>query len=350
MATPLICGVVALARARRRALQGSQRRRRHPRGRGDRDRVHPHGDQPRRQRPPARERARPVADRRPDRARQPPRAAARPRAPVLAQKRQDGVRDLRPERVQALQRHLRPPERRRAARAARRPARGRRGAVGRGIPARRGRVLPARSAPTGARSASVVEAGLLALSEEGEGFAIDAEYGSVILPDEAGDATTRSGAPTSASTSGSTAAATTKASPREVLLRVLEEREPGLRQHMRFVAELASAVGVRLGLQGQALEQLRLAAELHDIGKLAIPVDVLQKPGVLTEQEWSFIRAAHRGRRARARGHTLDARGRRSSSARRTSAGTAAATPMGSPETRSRYPRGSSPSATPTPR
>jgi HD-GYP domain-containing protein (c-di-GMP phosphodiesterase class II) len=59
---------------------------------------------------------------------------------------------------------------------------------------------------------------------------------------------------------------------------------------MRLVAELASAVGVRLGLKGQALEQLRLAAELHDIGKLAIPVDVLQKPGALTEQEWSFIR------------------------------------------------------------
>ncbi len=142
----------------------------------------------------------------------------------------------------------------------------------------------------GRETAAVVEAGLLALSEEGEGFAIDAEYGSVILPDEAGDATTALRHADERLYERKYSRGDNEGESREVLLRVIEEREPGLRRHMRFVAELASEVGVRLGLQGQALEQLRLAAELHDVGKLAIPIDVLQKRGVLTEQEWSFIR------------------------------------------------------------
>ena len=142
----------------------------------------------------------------------------------------------------------------------------------------------------GRETSAVIEAGLIALSEEGEGFAIDAENGSVILPDEAGDATTALRRADERLYERKYSRGDNEGESHEVLLRVLEEREPGLRQHMRFVAELASAVGVRHGLQGQALEQLRLAAELHDVGKLAIPVDVLQKPGALTEQEWSFIR------------------------------------------------------------
>jgi two-component system cell cycle response regulator len=142
----------------------------------------------------------------------------------------------------------------------------------------------------GRETAAVVEAGLLALSEEGEGFTIDAEYGSVILPDEAEDAKTALRHADERLYERKYSRGDNEGEAHEALLRVIEEREPGLRRHMRFVAELASEVGVRLGLQGQALEQLRLAAELHDVGKLAIPIDVLQKRGVLTEQEWSFIR------------------------------------------------------------
>jgi HD-GYP domain-containing protein (c-di-GMP phosphodiesterase class II) len=59
---------------------------------------------------------------------------------------------------------------------------------------------------------------------------------------------------------------------------------------MHTVAQFAMVVGARLGLTGQALEQLRLTAELHDIGKIAIPDAVLGKPGVLTEEEWRFVR------------------------------------------------------------
>jgi HD-GYP domain-containing protein (c-di-GMP phosphodiesterase class II) len=49
-------------------------------------------------------------------------------------------------------------------------------------------------------------------------------------------------------------------------------------------------VARRLGIAGNDLDELRLAGELHDIGKLAIPDAVLQKSTPLDDQEWSFVR------------------------------------------------------------
>ena len=73
-------------------------------------------------------------------------------------------------------------------------------------------------------------------------------------------------------------------------MRAVSEREPDLREHLRDVAELALAVGSYLGLSGTALKELRLAAELHDVGKLAIPDAILQKPAPLSPEEWEFVR------------------------------------------------------------
>jgi diguanylate cyclase (GGDEF)-like protein len=136
---------------------------------------------------------------------------------------------------------------------------------------------------------SIIDEGLAALTEEGDGFSIGAEYGSVVLPEEAAD-------PTSVLRLADERLYAQKysyyreAKSHEVLLRVLEEREPGLRDHMRAVADLAVPIGKQMGLSGPALEELQLAAELHDIGKLAIPVAILEKPGPLTGEEWEFIR------------------------------------------------------------
>ena len=77
----------------------------------------------------------------------------------------------------------------------------------------------------------------------------------------------------------------------EPLLRTLAEREPQLRAHVADVSSLALRIGGRLGLGRDELEELRLAAELHDVGKLAVPDLVLQKQGPLDEHEWSFIRS-----------------------------------------------------------
>jgi HD-GYP domain-containing protein (c-di-GMP phosphodiesterase class II) len=75
-----------------------------------------------------------------------------------------------------------------------------------------------------------------------------------------------------------------------VLLQALYEREPDLRLHVQSVTEAASAVGAALGLGGEELEELKLAARLHDVGKLAIPDTVLHKPGPLDVEEWAFIK------------------------------------------------------------
>ena len=76
---------------------------------------------------------------------------------------------------------------------------------------------------------------------------------------------------------------------REVLLSVLQERDAELAGHLSAVAQLARSVGERLGLPDPELHDLTLAAELHDVGKLAIPDSILSKAGPLTEDELLFI-------------------------------------------------------------
>jgi HD-GYP domain-containing protein (c-di-GMP phosphodiesterase class II) len=56
------------------------------------------------------------------------------------------------------------------------------------------------------------------------------------------------------------------------------------------VAALAREVGARLGVTGPELDELTRAAELHDVGKVALPASILRKPGPLDESEWSFVR------------------------------------------------------------
>jgi two-component system cell cycle response regulator len=76
---------------------------------------------------------------------------------------------------------------------------------------------------------------------------------------------------------------------KDVLLSVLQERDAGLRGHANGVTQLARAVGARLGVSETDLHDLGLVAELHDVGKLAIPDAILSKSEPLTEDEWPFI-------------------------------------------------------------
>ena len=55
------------------------------------------------------------------------------------------------------------------------------------------------------------------------------------------------------------------------------------------IATLAFHLGRRLGLPDVELERLRIAALLHDVGKLALPEDILEKPAALTSHEWQAI-------------------------------------------------------------
>jgi putative two-component system response regulator len=49
-------------------------------------------------------------------------------------------------------------------------------------------------------------------------------------------------------------------------------------------------MALRLGWNALRVDQLRLAARLHDIGKIAIPDEILHKPGKLTDDEWALMR------------------------------------------------------------
>jgi two-component system, cell cycle response regulator len=142
----------------------------------------------------------------------------------------------------------------------------------------------------GRAPASVFEIARTALAERGEAFSIEASGGWMAL-DEAADPTaalrladqrmyagksqhpTRSGDETHA-----------------VLKRIFRERERGFSNHIEGVARLAVQAGRALSLEAEDLDVLARAAELHDVGKIAIPDDVLHKPGPLDPVEWDLMR------------------------------------------------------------
>jgi HD-GYP domain-containing protein (c-di-GMP phosphodiesterase class II) len=76
---------------------------------------------------------------------------------------------------------------------------------------------------------------------------------------------------------------------RALLVR-LAEKDPSTEDHTRRVATLAVQIGERLGLPEGRLRQLALGGLLHDIGKLAVPDEILGKPGRLTDAEFAEIR------------------------------------------------------------
>jgi diguanylate cyclase (GGDEF)-like protein len=130
-----------------------------------------------------------------------------------------------------------------------------------------------------------------ALSERGEGFQIGSSWGSVVLHEEVSDATAAmqlADRRMYARKNGGRPSAGRQT--RDVLLATLTEREPDLSVHVHDVAELALIIGRTLGLGPLELDELARAAELHDIGKVAIPDSILAKPGPLSDDEWRFMR------------------------------------------------------------
>src|SRR5687768_5707298 len=78
----------------------------------------------------------------------------------------------------------------------------------------------------------------------------------------------------------------------------LEAKAEHIHGHARRVSGYAAAVGRRMGLAAEELEQLSLAALLHDIGKIGTPEHILLKPGPLDSEERSIVRLhAERGAR-----------------------------------------------------
>lgn len=75
-----------------------------------------------------------------------------------------------------------------------------------------------------------------------------------------------------------------------VLNRALEMRDPYTFSHARNVARISAVIGQNLGFSENRLMGLKLAADLHDLGKISVPSDILSKPGHLTPLEYNLIK------------------------------------------------------------
>ncbi len=77
----------------------------------------------------------------------------------------------------------------------------------------------------------------------------------------------------------------------EALAAAVDAKDPATHDHSRRVAEIAKILAQRLNLPDREVERIELAALLHDVGKLAVPDEILRKPEKLSPGEWSLVQA-----------------------------------------------------------
>lgn len=75
------------------------------------------------------------------------------------------------------------------------------------------------------------------------------------------------------------------------LIRALEEVDADTEAHVQRTQKTGIALGRRIGLSDVQLSMLQLLCLLHDIGKIAVPLEILNKPGKLTDDEWAVLRS-----------------------------------------------------------
>ena len=76
-----------------------------------------------------------------------------------------------------------------------------------------------------------------------------------------------------------------------LLAQALDARDRYTEDHSGRVSELAGSLGDHLELANVECESLRTAGALHDLGKIGVRDDILNKPGPLTEDEWEIMRS-----------------------------------------------------------
>jgi diguanylate cyclase (GGDEF)-like protein/PAS domain S-box-containing protein len=142
----------------------------------------------------------------------------------------------------------------------------------------------------GSDSLANVAAG--ALTEHGREFDVTASHGAVLLPREARtvDEAVRIADRRMYARKNFDSRSSAGRQSANVLLKILSERSPSLGVHLTRVTTLCEAVANKVDLPQEEVAPLLQAASLHDVGKAAIPDEILLKPGVLDDEEWDFIR------------------------------------------------------------
>lgn len=142
----------------------------------------------------------------------------------------------------------------------------------------------------GRASEELIERCLDALTAQGQGFSITASYGRVRIGAEAERAEEALALADERMYAFKDSRRTSAGrQTRDLALQVIAAYEPALHEHASHVADLTEAVSKRMGLSGHELSDAIRAAELHDIGKVAIPFGMLRKEGPLEDQEWRLM-------------------------------------------------------------
>jgi diguanylate cyclase (GGDEF)-like protein len=130
-----------------------------------------------------------------------------------------------------------------------------------------------------------------AMAEQGGAFAVTASAGAVEIPREATDpmqalriADQRMYAEKGSNQSGAAELITA------ALHAALAQRHPDLGQHSDSVASDIEMLARAVGLDADGVDIVVQAGDLHDIGKLGIPDEIITKPGPLTPEEWGFMK------------------------------------------------------------
>lgn len=74
------------------------------------------------------------------------------------------------------------------------------------------------------------------------------------------------------------------------LARLVEIRDADTGEHIHRMSEICAVIARRLGWSSEEVEMIRLASQLHDVGKVAIPDSILLKPGRLTQEEFEVVK------------------------------------------------------------
>jgi PAS domain S-box-containing protein/diguanylate cyclase (GGDEF)-like protein len=136
----------------------------------------------------------------------------------------------------------------------------------------------------------VLEDARMALCDQGDGFSIRCSRGVALVPSEATDlehALQLADKRLYADKRTNRVSETEQA--REALIQLIAEQRQELAPNTINVADLAAATAARLGLSREDITCTRIAAELHDIGKTALPDAILDKDSPLDGDEWAFL-------------------------------------------------------------
>jgi putative nucleotidyltransferase with HDIG domain len=76
----------------------------------------------------------------------------------------------------------------------------------------------------------------------------------------------------------------------ETIAAILEMRDPYTAGHQRGATRLACAIAAEMGLDADRIAGLRVAGFLHDIGKIVVPAEILNRPGQLNKYEFNIIK------------------------------------------------------------